>query len=545
MAKLISYDEDARQAIHRGVDAMANAVGSTLGPKGRNVALDKKYGSPAVVHDGVAVAKEIELEDPFENIGAQLLKEAATKTEDVAGDGTTTATVLAQAIIQEGLKNVASGANPMQMKLGIERATKAATAAIKDASKPVKGHTEVAQVATVSAGDSSIGELIADVMDKTGTDGVITVEESKTMAFETEYVEGMQFDRGYVSAYFVTDATRMESVLEEPYLLITDKKISAIADILPTLEKVLQTGKKDLLIVAEDVDGEALATLVVNKLRGIVNVLAVKAPGFGDRRKEMLRDIAVLTGGRVISEEIGRKLDSVQLEDLGQARRVVATKDDTTIIEGRGAPQEIEGRIKQIKAQIEETTSDYDKEKLQERLAKLAGGVAIIKVGAGTEVELKEKKHRVEDALAATRAAVEEGVVPGGGIALLRAQDAIDRLELEGDERIGASVVRKALEEPLRRLADNAGQNGSVVVENVRRLQAEKKQPKLGFEVNSERYVDMIEAGVVDPAKVVHSALENAASIAAMVLTTEAMITDKPEPKPAMPAMPPGGMGDF
>jgi chaperonin GroEL len=545
MAKLISYNEDARQAIHRGVDAMANAVGSTLGPKGRNVALDKKYGSPAVVHDGVAVAKEIELEDPFENIGAQLLKEAATKTEDVAGDGTTTATVLAQAIIQEGLKNVASGANPMQMKLGIERATKAATAAIKDASKPVKGHTEVAQVATVSAGDSSIGELIADVMDKTGTDGVITVEESKTMAFETEYVEGMQFDRGYVSAYFVTDATRMESVLEEPYLLITDKKISAIADILPTLEKVLQTGKKDLLIVAEDVDGEALATLVVNKLRGIVNVLAVKAPGFGDRRKEMLRDIAVLTGGRVISEEIGRKLDSVQLEDLGQARRVVATKDDTTIIEGRGAPQEIEGRIKQIKAQIEETTSDYDKEKLQERLAKLAGGVAIIKVGAGTEVELKEKKHRVEDALAATRAAVEEGVVPGGGIALLRAQDAIDRLELEGDERIGASVVRKALEEPLRRLADNAGQNGSVVVENVRRLQAEKKQPKLGFEVNSERYVDMIEAGVVDPAKVVHSALENAASIAAMVLTTEAMITDKPEPKPAMPAMPPGGMGDF
>ena len=413
MAKLIAYNEEARGSLKRGIDALAGAVKTTLGPKGRNVALDKKYGAPNVVHDGVTVAKDIELPDPFENMGAQLLKEAATKTEDTAGDGTTTATVLAQAIVNEGLKNVASGANPMQMKLGIDKAAAVVSQALKDAAKPVKGRSDITQVATVSAGDAEIGELIAEVMDKVGKDGVVTVEESRTMAFETEYVEGMQFDRGYVSAYFVTDTNRMEAILEDAGILITDKKISAIADILPTLEKLVQVGRKDVLIIAEDVDGEALATLVVNKLRGIINVLAVKAPGFGDRRKEMLRDIAILTGGTVISEEVGRKLDSVQLEDLGRARRIVATKDNTTVIEGKGDAAEIQGRMKQIKAQIEDTTSDYDKEKLQERLAKLSGGVAIIKVGAGSEVELKEKKHRTEDALSATRSAVEEGLVPG------------------------------------------------------------------------------------------------------------------------------------
>jgi chaperonin GroEL len=543
MAKLIAYDEEARSALKRGIDELAGAVKTTLGPKGRNVALDKKYGAPTVTHDGVTVARDIELDDPFENMGAQLLKEAATKTEDDAGDGTTTATVLAQAIVTEGLKNVAAGANPMQMKIGIDKAAEAVTNAIKAAAQPVKGHDEIAQVATVSAGDPDIGSLIADVFDKTGKDGVITVEESKTMSFETEYVEGMQFDRGYLSAYFVTDTNRMEAILEEPYILITDRKISAIADMLPTLEKVLQIGKKDLLIVAEDVDGEALATLVVNKLRGIVNVLAVKAPGFGDRRKEMLRDLAVLTGGTVVSEEVGRKLDSVQLDDLGQARRVVADKDDTTVIEGKGSQAEIDGRIKQIKAQIEETTSDYDREKLQERLAKLAGGVAIIKVGAGTEVELKEKKHRVEDALSATRSAIEEGLVPGGGVALLNAQDALDTLSLDGDAQTGVAIVRRALEEPLRQLAENAGADGSVVLETVRRRQKEQSNPRLGFDVLMADYVDMLERGIVDPAKVAHSAVENAASIAGMVLTTEAMITDKPEPKSAAPAMPPGGMG--
>jgi chaperonin GroEL len=497
------------------------------------------------VHDGVTVAREIELEDPFENMGAQLLKEAATKTEDVAGDGTTTATVLAQAIVAEGLKNVASGANPMQMKIGIDRAADALAEAIKRDATPVQGHDDIAQVATVSAADPAIGSLIAEVFDRTGKDGVITVEESKTMAFETEYVEGMQFDRGYISPYFVTDTQRMEAVLEEPYLLITDRKISAIADIVPTLEKVLQTGRKELLIVSEDIDGEALATLVVNKLRGVVNVLAVKAPGFGDRRKEMLRDLAILTGGTVISEEVGRKLDSVQLEDLGQARRVVAGKDDTTVIEGRGQQAEIDGRVKQIKAQIEETTSDYDREKLQERLAKLSGGVAIIKVGAGTEVELKEKKHRVEDALAATRSALEEGLVPGGGVALLNAQSALDGLQLDGDAAIGVSIMRKALEEPVRRLAQNAGLDGSVVMENVRRMQQEQGSRTLGYDVVAGDYTDMIARGIVDPAKVTRSAVENAASIAAMVLTTEAMITDKPEPKSAAPAMPPGGGMDF
>src|SRR3990172_4392262 len=545
MAKLITYDEEARHAMKRGIDALSAAVVTTLGPKGRNVALDKKYGAPTVTHDGVTVARDIELDDPFENMGAQLLKEAATKTEDDAGDGTTTATLLAQAIIHEGLRNVAAGANPMQMKTGVEKATAVAVKAIKDAATPVKGHDDVAHVATISAADAEIGNLIAEVMDKVGKDGVITVEESKTLAFETEYVEGMQFDRGYLSPYFVTDTHRMESVLEEPYILITDKKISAIADILPTLEKVIGAGKKELLIVAEDVDGEALATLVVNKLRGIVSVLAVKAPGFGDRRKEMLRDVAVLTGGQVISEELGKKLDSAQLADLGQARRVVATKDETTIVEGRGAPAEIEGRMKQIKAQIEETTSDYDKEKLQERLAKLAGGVAIIKVGAGTEVELKEKKHRVEDALSATRAAVEEGIVPGGGVVLLHAQKALEDLKLEGDARVGVSIVLRALEEPLRQIAENAGLDGSVVLENVRRLQKERKDPNLGYDVMAGEYVNMLKRGIVDPAKVTHSALENAASIAAMVLTTEAMITDKPEPKKAGAPMPGGGMDDF
>ncbi len=545
MPKLIIYDEEARGALKRGIDALADAVGTTLGPKGRNVGLDKKYGAPTVTHDGVTVARDIELSDPFENMGAQLLKEAATKTEDVAGDGTTTATVLARAIITEGLKNVAAGANPMQMKIGIEAAERALSASIKAAAVPVKGHDEIAQVATVSAADPAIGALIADVFDKTGKDGVITVEESKSMNFETEFVEGMQFDRGYLSAYFVTDPGRMEAALDDPYILITDKKISSVQDMLPALEKALQTGRKDVLIIAEDVDGEALATLVVNKLRGIINVLAVKAPGFGDRRKEMLRDIATLTGAQVISEEVGRKLDAVELTDLGRARRVVSNKDNTTIIEGKGDQSAIDARMKAIKAQIEETTSDYDREKLQERLAKLAGGVAIIKVGAGTEVELKEKKHRVEDALSATRAALEEGLVPGGGVALLNAQSALDGIKLEGDANTGVNIVRRALDEPLRRLAENAGLDGNVVIENVRRAQAEQKSTSVGYNVMTGEYVDMLAAGIVDPAKVTRSAVENAASIAAMVLTTEVMITDKPEPKGAQPQMPPGGGMDF
>ncbi len=543
MAKLIAYDEEARGAMKRGIDALADAVGGTLGPKGRNVALDKKYGAPTVTHDGVTVARDIQLDDPFENMGAQLLKEAATKTEDVAGDGTTTATVLAQAIVSEGLKNVASGANPMQMKLGIDAASQAVSEALKRSAQPVKGHDEISQVATVSAADPEIGKLIADVFEKTGKDGVITVEESKTMAFETEYVEGMQFDRGYVSPYFVTDTQRMEAALDEPYILITDKKISAVADIVPTLEKILGAGRKELLIVAEDVDGEALATLVVNKLRGIVSVLAVKAPGFGDRRKEMLRDLAILSGGQVISEEVGRKLDSVTLDDLGRARRVLSTKDATTVIEGKGTQSEIDARVKQIKAQVEDTTSDYDKEKLQERLAKLAGGVAIIKVGAGTETELKEKKHRVEDALSATRAALEEGLVPGGGVALLNVQAALDALGLDGDAAIGVRIVRRALEEPVKRLAENAGMDGGVVLENIRRRQQEGGDKTIGYDVVAGDYTDLLARGIVDPAKVTRSAVENAASIAAMVLTTEAMITDKPEPAGAAPQMPPGGMG--
>ena len=544
MAKLISYNEQARTSLKIGIDALADAVSTTLGPKGRNVALDKKYGAPTVTHDGVTVARDIELADPFQNMGAQLLKEAATKTEDVAGDGTTTATVLAQAIVHEGLKNVAAGANPMQMKIGIDAAEAALSEAIRKASVPVKGHDEIAQVAAISAADQEIGDLIADVFDKTGKDGVITVEESKTMAFETEYVEGMQFDRGYISPYFVTDTNRMEAALDEPFILITDKKISAIADMVPALEKVIQAGKREMLIVAEDVDGEALATLVVNKLRGVVNVLAVKAPGFGDRRKEMLRDLALLSGGTVISEELGRKLDSVELADLGKARRVVANKDNTTIVEGKGDAKAIEGRMAQIKAQIEDTTSDYDREKLQERLAKLAGGVAIIKVGAGTEVELKEKKHRVEDALSATRSALEEGLVPGGGVALLNAQKALDSIKLEGDAQTGVNIVRRALEAPVKKLAENAGFDGSVVLENIRRAQAERKSDKIGLDVLTGEYVDMVKAGIIDPAKVTRSAVENASSIAAMVLTTEAMITDKPEPASA-PAGPPGGMGDM
>jgi chaperonin GroEL len=540
MAKQLVYDEDARARLKNGIDVLAGAVKITLGPKGRNVALDKKFGAPTVSHDGVTVAKEIELEDPFENMGAQLLKEAATKTNDVAGDGTTTATVLAQTIVNEGLKNVAAGSNPMMLKRGIEKAVQAVAAEIKSMASPVKGKEDIAHIASISAADREIGELIADVMDKVGKDGVITVEESKGLRFETEYVEGMQFDRGYISPYFVTNPDRMEAVIEEPYLLITDKKISAINEILPILEKLVQMGKKELVIIAEDVEGEALATLVVNKLRGTFNCLAVKAPGFGDRRKEMLKDMAILTGGQVISEEIGRKLDSVTLADLGQARKVVSTKDDTTIIEGKGEAAQIQGRIKQIKAQIEETTSDYDKEKLQERLAKLAGGVAVIKVGAASEVELKEKKHRVEDALSATRAAVEEGIVPGGGVALVNAAVALDKVEAEGDEAVGVSIVRRSLEEPLRQIAYNAGREGAVVVETVRRLQQEQGNKNIAFDVVAGDYRDMISSGIIDPAKVTRSALENAASIASMILTTEALVTDIPEKKEkaATPPMP-------
>jgi len=530
-AKQLLFREDARRALKRGIDILADAVKTTLGPKGRNVALDKKFGAPSVTHDGVTVAKEIELEDPFENMGAQLLKEAATKTNDVAGDGTTTATVLAQAIVNEGLRNVAAGANPMLLKRGLDRAVQVVVAEIKRQAVPVSGKEDIAHVAAISAADQEIGNLIAEVMDKVGKDGVITVEESKGLRFEIEYVEGMQFDRGYISPYFITNPDRMEAVIENPYILITDKKISAISDLLPLLESMLQTGRKDLVVIAEDVDGEALATLVVNKLRGTLNCLAVKAPGFGDRRKEMLRDIAILTGGQVISEETGRRLDSATVADLGQARRVVATKDETTIIEGRGDPAQIQARIKQIRAQIEETTSDYDREKLQERLAKLAGGVAVIKVGAGTETELKEKKHRVEDALSATRAAVEEGIVPGGGVALLNAAQALDQLQLSGDEQTGVNILRRALEEPLRQIAENAGEDGSVIVGEVRRRQKESGNRNLGFDVMTGEFVDMVARGIIDPAKVTRTALENAVSIAGMILTTEALVTEVPEKK--------------
>ncbi len=527
-ARMIIYGDEARQALKDGLDVLAGAVRTTLGPKGRNVALDRKFGLPLIVNDGVTVAKDIELQDPFQNLGARLVREAAEKAEEATGDGTTTATVLAQSIVDVGFRNVAAGANPMAMKRGLDRARVAVDEAITAEAIPVEGRAAIAQVATISANDSAIGDLIAEVMDRVGRDGVVTVEESKTLANEVEYVEGMQLDRGYLSPYFVTNADRMEAVLDEPSILVTDRRITAIPDILPTLEKLITAGRKDLFLVAEDVEGEALATLVVNRLRGLINVLAVKAPGFGDRRREMLRDVAIMAGATVISEELGRRLDSVELADLGAARRVVATKDQVTIVEGRGDPEQIRGRVAEIKAQLEKTTSDYDREKLQERLAKLAGGVAVIRVGAGTEVELKEKKHRIEDALSATRAALEQGVVPGGGVALLGAMPVIATLGMDGDERVGGECLRRALEEPTRRIAENAGHDGAVVVDTIRRLQAERSQPQLGFNALTGEYVDMVEAGIVDPAKVTHAALGAAVSAASMMLTTEAMVAEKP-----------------
>jgi len=546
-AKQLIFEEDARRQLKAGIDTLAQAVATTLGPKGRNVALDKKWGAPTITHDGVTVAKEIELEEPYENMGAQLLKEAATKTNDIAGDGTTTSTVLAHALVTEGLKNVAAGANPMLLKRGIEKATAAVANAIKKMSIDINTKDEIANVASISAQDQEIGDLIAEVMDKVGKDGVITVEESKGLAFETEYVEGMQFDRGYISPYFVTNPESMESVLDEPYVLINEKKISTATDIVPLLEKLVQTGKRDIVIIAEDVDGEALATLVLNKLRGTFNVLAVKAPGFGDRRKAMLQDIAILTGGTVISEDTGRKLESVTLDDLGRCDKVASTKDDTTIVGGAGTEADITGRINQIKAEIDASTSDYDSEKLQERLAKLAGGVAIVRVGAATEVELKEKKHRVEDALSATRAAVEEGIVPGGGVALLNAISALDKVKGDyPDETTAVNMLRRALEEPMRGIVTNAGMNGAVVVQEVRRQQESQENDRVGYDVMEGEYTDMVKAGIIDPAKVTRGALENAASIAAMILTTEALITDLPEKDlPPAPGGAPGmgGMG--
>ena len=537
MAKQIIFGEEVRRSLKKGIDTLADAVKVTLGPKGHAVALDKKWGAPSVIDDGVTIAKDIELPDPFENMGVQLVKEAATKTNDACGDGTTTSTVLAHAMVNEGFKNVAAGAEAMELKKGIEMATAAIVEELKKASTEVKGKEQIAQVATITAVDEKIGDLIAEVMEKVGKDGVITVEESKGIAYETEYVEGMQIDRGYISPYFITNAEKMETVLEDPYILITDKKISAVSDLLPALEKILQVSK-NLLIVAEDIEGEALATLVVNKLRGTLNVLAVKAPGFGDRRKAMLEDMAILTGGKVISEEVGRKLDSATIEDLGRARRVVADKDKTTIIEGKGSEDDIKGRIKQIKAQIEETTSDFDREKLQERQAKLVGGVAVIKVGAATEVELKEKKHRVEDALSATRAAVEEGILPGGGVALINSLPVLDKLNLTGDAATGAKIVKKAVEEPIRCIAENAGYDGSVVVDAVK-----KSAAGVGFDASTGEYVDMVEKGIIDPTKVARSALQNAASIASMVLITESLVTDIPEKEKAPPMPGGGGMG--
>lgn len=539
-AKQLVFSEEARRRLQHGMDVLATAVVTTLGPKGRNVALDRKFGSPTITHDGVTVAKEIELEDPFENMGAQLLKEAATKTNDIAGDGTTTSTVLAHAIVSEGMKNLAAGFNPMLLKRGIEAATKAVSEKISEQAIEITTKEEIANVASISAQDRQIGELIAEVMDKVGKDGVITVEESKGLEFETEYVEGMQFDRGYISPYFITDPEHMEASISDAYLLIHDKKISAAADIVPILEKLVQIGKRELLIIAEDIDGEALATLVLNKLRGMLNVVAVKAPGFGDRRKAMLGDIATLTGATVISDDIGRKLESTTIADLGRAEKIVATKDDTTIVGGKGDAAAIKGRIEQIRVEMEKSTSDYDREKLNERLAKLSGGVAIIRVGAATETELKEKKHRVEDALSATRAAVEEGIVPGGGVALVNAMSAITDMKMDDeDAQIGVNIVRKALEVPLRKIAENAGQDGSVILETVRRTQKEKKNLNIGFNVLSEKYIDMVKDGVIDPAKVTKGALENAASIAAMILTTEALVTEVPEKeKPAPPPMP-------
>jgi chaperonin GroEL len=539
-AKQLVFSEEARRRLQHGMDLLAVAVVTTLGPKGRNVAIDRKFGSPTITHDGVTVAKEIELEDPFENMGAQLLKEAATKTNDIAGDGTTTSTVLAHAIVTDGMKSLAAGYNPMLLKHGIEAATKAVAEKIRDQAIEITTKEEIANVASISAQDRAIGELIAEVMDKVGKDGVITVEESKTLEFETEYVEGMQFDRGYISAYFITDPEHMEASISDAYLLVYDKKISAAQDIVPLLEKLVQIGKRELVIIAEDVDGEALATLVLNKLRGMLNVVAVKAPGFGDRRKAMLQDIAELTGATVISEELGRKLESATLNDLGRAEKVVVTKDDTTVIGGKGEPAQIKGRIEQIRVEIDKSTSDYDREKLQERLAKLSGGVAIIRVGAATETELKEKKHRVEDALSATRAAVEEGIVPGGGVALVNAMAALDHIKMDNeDAQVGVNIVRKALEIPLRKIAENAGKDGAVILETVRRTQKDKKNKNIGYNIISEAYVDMVKDGVIDPAKVTRGALENAASIAAMILTTEALVTDVPEKeKPAPPPMP-------
>jgi len=539
MPKQLIFEEDARAALLRGINIMAAAVKATLGPKGRNVVIDKRFGSPTITKDGVAVAKEIELKDPYENMGAQMLKEVASKTSDIAGDGTTTATVLAQAIFREGLRNVTAGANPMGLKRGIEAAVEAVTAELKKVSKSTKDKKEIAQVATIASNnDKTIGNLIAEAMEKVGKDGVITVEESKSADTVLDLVEGMQFDRGYLSPYFVTDAERMEVVFEDALVLIYEKKISVMKDMLPLLEQVARAGKP-FLIIAEDIEGEALATLVVNKLRGTLNCAAVKAPGFGDRRKAMLEDIATLTGGKAITEDLGIKLENIKLEDLGKAKKVVLDKDNTTIVEGAGKSSAIEGRIKQIRAQIEETTSDYDREKLQERLAKLAGGVAVIKVGAATETAMKEKKARVEDALNATRAAVEEGIVPGGGVALLRAAKAIDGLKLSGDEKVGAMIVKRALEEPIRQIVENAGAEGSVIVEKVK----SETVPNRGYDAESMEYVDMMQAGIIDPAKVERVALQNAASIASLLLTTEALITDIPEEKSAAaPAMPHGDM---
>jgi len=529
-AKQLVYDQEARNALRNGIDKLADAVKVTLGPRGRHVALDKKWGPPTVTHDGVTVAKEIELEDPFENMGAQLMKQAATKTQDAAGDGTTTATVLAQAMVQEGLRMLAAGLSPMALKRGIDAASAAAVDAIKQASTPLKGREDTAHVATISAGNAEIGNMLAEILDKLGKDGVVTIEEGKGTQLEVEYTEGMQFDRGYISPYFITNAERMEAELDQPLVLITDKKISAVADLLPVLEKVIQSGRRDLLLIAEDVDGEALAVLVVNKMRGILNVLAVKAPGFGDRRKEMLRDIATLTGGQVITEEMGRKLDSTQLTDLGRARRVVSTKDNTTVVEGAGNKDEIQARMGQIRAQIEETTSDYDREKLQERLAKLSGGVAVIRVGAPSEVEMKNRKSRVEDALAATRAAAEEGIVAGGGVAYLTAATAVQALKLGAEEQRGAELVARALEAPVRQIAQNAGNDGSVTVEMLRR---ETKKKNWGYDALRDEYCDVLERGIIDPAKVARAAVENAASTAAMILTTETLVTELPEKEAA------------
>ena len=532
--KQLTYSEDARKSLKTGIDILADSVKITLGPKGRNVILDKKFGPPQVCSDGVTIAKEIELPDPFENMGAQLIKESASKTNDAAGDGTTTSVVLAQAIITEGFKNVAAGANPMALKRGIDKAIQHVVGELKGMSTSVDSREQIAQVAALSAHEDEIGTTIADAMEKVGKDGVITVEESKSLNDETEYVEGMQIDRGYISPYFITNPERMETVIEEPHILITDKKISAVSDMVPTLEKLLQVGKKNVVIIAEDVDGEALATLVVNKLRGTLTCLAIKAPGFGDRRKAMLEDIAILTGAKVVSEETGRKLDSATVDDLGQARRITTTKDECTIVEGKGSEDAIKGRITQIKAQIEDTTSEFDKEKLQERMAKLSGGVAVIKVGAATEVELKERKARVEDALSATRAAVEEGIVPGGGVALVRTQRALDKLKLQGDEAVGAGIIGKALEVPLRLIVQNADREGAVVLEAVR-----QHQDDYGYDAEIGEYAHMIKQGIVDPVKVTRSALQNAASVAGMVLTTESMITEIPEKEKAGPPAPP------